>query len=721
MAFRAFNDQVDTTGERPPAKEPASGRPAPAPGCLLDLAPTYRQRVGERIRTAIESWEESSAEHMANLRRWNDLLEGVIEETDFPWEGASQLNIPLVALHINTLHSVISRSILTVDPFWFGKTLDKELREHIPDIEGTLTYKARSELNTVEAVRDVLFTTPRDGTGWLWTPWVEEYETTPDREVVRSVEEFTSAFPDPESAGMDQATYDARLEEVRTKASEDNPMEIPVVVDRLVYRGPKSEVVEEADMMRVPMTAKDLKGCRIYGRRISLRADELKGRVEDGAMWDDAVKKLLERGKTVTDASENAWKQNLNQIEGITNESKGRSDDYAMFEGVIKLDPKALGLPSDGRERKYFFSYSKESRRLLGLSDYIYRKDIATRFHFLKRPGRGLGKSIPELLEGLAAELNASIREDINSDTISAVPIFKGKRSAKEDFDPAAEENQIKPGVMFWLEDPNAFDIVNKSAAGHTFSVQRRQEIMRYAEMLVGPTQLLSGRESALDPNAPGNKTIALIQQSNMRIEDYINEFRIGFDELGELIQSHYYQFGPEEIEFESQDGMPKVVKRKLLRGDVKLSMHGVTASMSPEVEFGKAMMWFGILSKDPMVMSDPVRHRNLLNRLALAGRLEGRDELIPSKEEVQGEKDQKLKQEAKAELLADLIKKGLLPPPGLPGQPPAGLPGMIPGGGAPPMIPPPGPGMGVPSGSTGPGGLAGLPPINNLPPPGMG
>lgn len=713
--FREFNDQVGTD-QPAEVKQPEAGKAAPMPGCLMDLSPTYRQRVGEKIRNAIESWEESSAEHMANLRRWNDLLEGIVEETDFPWEGASQLNVPLVALHINTLHSVIARSILTVDPFWFGKTLDKELRPHIPDIEGALNYKARSELNIVDAVRQVLFTTPRDGTGWLWTPWVEEYETTPDSEVVRSVEEFTAAFPDPESAGMDQGTYDARLEEVRQKASQDNPMEIPITVDRLIYRGPKSEVVEEADMMRVPMTAKDLKGCRIYGRRISLRADELKGRVEEGALWKDAVDKLLERGKTVTDASENAWKQNLNQIEGITNESKGRSDDYAAFEGVIKLDPRTIGLDSEGRERKYFFTYSKESRRLLGFSEYIYRKDIATRFHFLKRPGRGLGKSIPELLEGLAAELNASIREDINSDTISAVPIFKGKKSSKEDFDPAAEENQIKPGVMFWLEDPNAFDIVNKSSAGHSFSVQRRQEIMRYAEMLVGPTQLLSGRESALDPNAPGNKTIALIQQSNMRIEDYINEFRIGFDELGELIQSHYYQFGPEEIEFESQEGMPKVVKRKLLRGDVRLSMHGVTASLSPEVEFTKAMMWFGILSKDPMVMTDPVRHRNLLNRLALAGRLEGREELIPSVAEVQGEKDEKIKQEAKAELLADLIKKGLLPPPGPPGMPPAGAPGMIPGGGAPsigPALPPP---PGLASGQTGPGGLAGLPPINNLP-----
>jgi hypothetical protein len=708
MAHRAFNDQVSTDSQE--SQAPETTKSVSKRGALLDLSPQERQKIGRRIQKDIETWESTSSSHQANLRRWNDLLEGVIEETDYPWEGASQLHIPLVAIHLITLHSVIARSILSVDPLWYGKTLDKKLREIIPDIEEMATYKAKSELNVCSAVRDVIHTTGRDGLGWLMVPYVEEYERVNDVEVVEGVDEFLTEFPDAESAGMTEEEFQAKVEEVRANASPDSPMEIEVTVDRLVYRGPKAEVVDEADMMRVPMTARDLKRCRTYGRRIYFRKEELKERVREGALWGDAVERLIKNVKPAS-TDRDSWRQGQDRIEGVSRDTSKAADDYECFEVVVKMD-----RDGDGREEKYFATYSLTERCLLGFSDYIYRREIFIPFRMIKRSGRMSGKSIPELLEEMNHSIDFDIRMDMNNDAIRNVPIFKGQKSEKtKGFDPQADENVIRPGVFWWLDDAKSVSVVNAQTGNNADSVNRRQEVMRYAEMLVGPTQLLSGRESPIDPKAPGNKTIALIQQSNMRIEDYINELRgdgsegIGFDALGDLIVSHYYQFGTDQIDYEStkEGQVVNTLRRTQLKGRFRMATHGVTATMNPEADFDKAMMWFQILSKDPMITSDKMRYRNLLNRLMLAGRLEGREELLPTAAEVSGEKDKELMAAAKEAVMQDLISKGLLPQPPAPGGPPAGLPPGIPGV---PAVPAP------PSMPGAPPGAVGLPPVPNLP-----
>jgi hypothetical protein len=266
-----------------------------------------------------------------------------------------------------------------------------------------------------------------------------------------------------------------------------------------------------------------------------------------------------------------------------------------------------------------------------------------------------------------------SINYEINTEAITLAPIFKGKKTAKEDFDPEAEENQVKPGVTWWLTEPDAFGPINIGQKDTSQSAMRRQEIIRYSEMEIGPTQLLSGRESPTDPNAPGNKTIALIQQSNMRIEDYIKEFKNGFDQVGDLVFSLYYQFGPGILEFDRRDAKDGAgsLKREDLKKRPKMHMRGVTANLNPEAEMAKAMQWYAVLSKEPMVGGDPVRRRALLNELMLAGRLANRDELLPEKAEVRSEQEKQMMAEAEKKVVANLIKRGIIPPPPVPTGPP--------------------------------------------------
>ena len=259
------------------------------PGDLLALDVSTRTRLERLCRDAVDSWIRSSATRHANLRRWNDLVEGVIYDTNFPWDGASNLSIHLTAIHLVTLHSVMARSITTVDPLWYARGTDATVIAESAKIEESLNYKAKHELNVLEATRDVLFTTGRDGLGWLNVIWFEETEEVESVFRATSVEHFQSEFADADSAGLSPDEYEEVKVRIKATASEETPYEVRVSFERVDYRGPKAFVVDEADMVRAPMTADTLKKCRVYGKRYYERAEDLKALAEDGKLWSDEI------------------------------------------------------------------------------------------------------------------------------------------------------------------------------------------------------------------------------------------------------------------------------------------------------------------------------------------------------------------------------------------------------------------------------------------------
>jgi len=77
-----------------------------------------------------------------------------------------------------------------------------------------------------------------------------------------------------------------------------------------------------------------------------------------------------------------------------------------------------------------------------------------------------------------------------------------------------------------------------------------QQVVERTASDLSGVSGLRSGKETPLDPNAPGNKTIALLQETGKNIKDYVDEFKDGFNIDAQVILKFYYEMGQDEQEY---------------------------------------------------------------------------------------------------------------------------------------------------------------------------
>lgn len=75
-----------------------------------------------------------------------------------------------------------------------------------------------------------------------------------------------------------------------------------------------------------------------------------------------------------------------------------------------------------------------------------------------------------------------------------------------------------------------------------------------------GHSQLMTGRESEIDPEAPARKTLALMQQSGVNIRDYIKCLLPSFNRTAEMLLQMYYQISREGRKYKMRDELDQVV-----------------------------------------------------------------------------------------------------------------------------------------------------------------
>jgi len=609
-------------------------------GSLLELSKAQKDKIKKRLKREISEWKQNTGDLHKNLEEINDLLEGVVEETDYPWVGASCLHIPITAIYCKVYHSIERRSILGGDIIWYTETNEDALEDYTSRIDDSLNYFAKSEWNIVEGLSEVFQTTNRDGLGVLQIPYVEDYEKTKDVLFISNVDEFMQEFPDAESSGLSQEEWEITGQYIADNANEDFPVEIPITYDKPVYVGPKAEVVELVDFVTFPATARNItrQNCRGYGKRFTMRRGEIKKKRDEG-VWDkEETTKLLSETRSGTQAS--SYVQSKDRAEGLGRD--GKSDDYEFFELVYYIELKK----GDGEE-KLLLTYSYEEDALTAFIDYPYRIDFYALFRIEKKPNRLIGASVPGQLMEMNKEIDTQHNQRIQSREIATVPSFKGKKSAfGKDFDLEAEENRFHPGVLFLMDDPEGFEQFKVQPTDMGESMNEEKNDIQICSLTVGVDAFLfSGNAQSSDPNAPGNKTVALINQSNLRMDDPINELRSGVETAGEICLSHLYQFGPAQLEyFASEEGgkrQRQSIPKRILRKGIKVKMHGVTVAMNPDSEFQKWYNYYLALVKEPVIGQSAKRRVEILRRALRGGRIPGRDKILPSIQEIEQEEIQ--------------------------------------------------------------------------------
>lgn len=609
-------------------------------GEIIDLTPDQEKRLKKWLKARLEEWNQDTEELHRILEEDNDLVEGVVTETDFPFEGASNVHVPVTEMYMETFKSVEKRSILGADVIWSSELEpgNEQLGDFQAQIEEAINYFARNEWNISQCIEDVFWTTNRDGLGIIQIVWCEEYEPSRDIVLISGLDDFITEFPSPEEAGMTDEEYFKLAEQIEVEATPDFPIEIPITFEKKVYAGCKGDVVELVDFVTIPASVPHIKheNCRGYGKRYTQRKEIIRKKGREGVYYEDAAKKLVQKAKSTTPSQ---YRMAQDEIEGLNRSNK---DDIETFDLVIKgrLD----GEDDENGERKFLVEYSLEHDILLRCIEFPYRIDNYALFHINKRPNRLIGRSIPRKTRDLNDEIDTQHNQRINTRTISTVPSFKAQSSMKKELDPMLENNKWKPGVIFWLSNFDAFEQFKIQPTDLGESLSEETNDFKILDLYLGSAvALLSGGAAPADPNAPGNKTAIMIQQSNLRMDDPLSELRDGVDAVGEICLSMLYQFGPPVLQFQAdveRGGRSvretRTLHKKYLRRGIKLKMKGVTVVQNPEAEMQKGFQLYQMLMQEPLFQQNAQARIEVIRDALRAGRVGGRTRYMPTVEQVE-------------------------------------------------------------------------------------
>lgn len=612
----------------------------------ITLSPEKKLALEDELYWILTDWKESRTGLNKKLREWNDLYEGVVKITDFPWIGSSHLHVPMPKIKAREIKSTINRNTMRPVPFlmvkYAGPQSDfQKSGDFVKDIENFIEDKIKNETNIHQTLKDAIIPALRDGTAIPQIIWDTDIERVTDYKMYDpesgGYTEFIKDYPTAESAGVSVDRYSNIL----AKLNNGIKYEVQFEYDMTKYDGPKAYLVQLIDFVHWPVFETNIENTLCHGKRVWYKSYDLERLHQIGKFSNkDDVEFILKTNGDLHD--DESLTQSRDRIEGITRDRE-KAKEWECYELVYKTnledDPeKKFTEP----KRKYLLTYHYKTKKLLRIEKYPIRKGAVTYFplRLIPRENRLLGVSLIDDISDLSVEIDILHRMRINSRTITHVPSFKAKESAKGYFDPQNPILRFRPGVVFWMQDPNDVQQFDIRPVDLTGSVDEELLLFQIIDLVTGSSSGLSGQSNPIDPRAPARKQEQLLRQSTNRIDDYVEAVIGPFAKIGSFMLDLYYQYGENRLKYfvSQEDGarLQKTIERsKLFNPYVGFQVNGTSVFMNPEQEFNRMGEIYQIVVNDLITAQNPRVRKNALKRLYDAGRVPNTRDLLPSDEEL--------------------------------------------------------------------------------------
>lgn len=602
----------------------------------IELDEVTKAKLEQDIWEKLIDWRDSRSSLNRKLKDLNDLAEGVVTVTDFPWRGASSVHVPMPKIKLRELRSTINRTVLRPIPFLMARfagpnELFATAQPTIKDIEDFVEDKIKNDTNVHETLKDGVTPTIRDGTSVPQIVWETEFERVTDFKLYTSVEDFANDYPSAEEAGISSDKYT----EITTALANGQKYEIQFEFDMPVYDGPKAYLVGLNDFVHWPTYVSNVPDMLMHGKRIYFTDYMIEEKARLGKFTNDAdVEMVIKLAGDLR--ADNGLTKSRDNIEGI-NREQFKAKEFEFYELIYKTD-----LDDDGIKEKYLITYAFNAKKVMRIEKYPIRRGRSNYFPtwLIKRDGRFLGVSLLDDISDLSIEIDIVHRQRINSRTISHVPSFKAKNKIKNMFNPQREDLRFSPGVTFYLddlEDVKQFDIRPVDLSG---SVDEEQLLYQLIDLVTGSSSGLSGQSNPLDPRAPARKQAELLRQSTNRIDDYVDTLLGTYSQIGQFILDLYYQYGPDRIKYyvraEGGEMIEKEIERsRLYNPNLKFIVNGTSVFMNPDAEFNRNQEIAQIIMTNPVTAQNPRILRELVIRLLQSARVKDDKSLVPNAEEM--------------------------------------------------------------------------------------
>jgi len=405
---------------------------------------------------------------VASRQKWQEILtdclklyEGTRDPKSDPWPNCSNISVMAIPTHANLMHSKLFPAVWN-ENLTYWQPVSKDDYDNVENVRKFMDWIIRKELKLADLIDDLLHDLIVYGTIIIKVRWGTEYR------YVR-----------------DPNNLSKRMEVAHQKAFVDL---LPVENTYLPYLWideDNSEFIAHDSFMRIP----DIKALKVRGAFICTDAEikdiEAKITEEQGTSAED--KKAKEEGSNRFDVNLNSAPVRL--IECYTK----WFIDGKITESVFIVDYKSRTYMSG----KPLTAVSPTGRRPIVVGQFI------------RRTNRPYGIGLPEIMRGLAKELDAIHNQRIDAGSIAVAPFFFYR--AASSFKP--DKVTIGPGVGVPVDDIKDV-LFAQFPSNFMTSYQEERIIIEYMEKLTATSAYQMGRESDIvKSRATASGTLALISQ----------------------------------------------------------------------------------------------------------------------------------------------------------------------------------------------------------------
>jgi hypothetical protein len=459
------------------------------------------------------------------------------EVKEFPFVGAANLVLPVVATDVDTIFSRLMGILFAPQNLWSIRPLQDEMVDIAPRLEEFLQWAQNAELKVYDSTADFLLEMCKLGTGILKQRYRREQKTV-----------YTF-----------RETPQGIMEQIKMMMVKDNP------------------VVEHVSLwdFYVPSTATNIQDAPWASERIRLTWGQLESRFRAG---------LYQGGERLASWSgkdKGHWLDN--QMQQMDSYNPAHGDRFDLDEVWLDYDISASGEPMS-----LVCTLHRPSMSILRVdfNPFFNQEKPFSAARYLRVEKRFYGIGLGEMLEQFQEEVSTMHNQRLDNKTLANSTMFKARSGIG-----IREDEPVWPGRWFIVDE---MEDVQTMSMGQRFdsTVPDEQLGLTYASRRTGVNDYITGEFSP----AMGYSTVGVgaqqLRESAKRFDQTIREVRVALSETGTRVLELYQQFdqkGKEYLAMGEKDGelLHQVLQfpTELIRMGVGVEVTATSASFNKEVE----------------------------------------------------------------------------------------------------------------------------------------
>lgn len=527
----------------------------------VEEALTNQQSRIEQVKEYSKRYEAKRS--ISGLLGWGD--DPKKNPKDSPWDGASDVGIPIDAFTIEGLLPRFLKVCYGVKPIAWITTTNQQDIPKAPVVQEALNYQLTRMIKIYRRMKLIFKTVIIEGDGFAKVVW--EKKTRPFNKVVRNLKH--------------PITGELLIDPTTQKPIEVKEDFVPQPIDQFgtIPEVVKNEKQEDKTVYEGPM---------IYGRTVKeiiVPKNAISPEIDEWPWICDTYKHTFDwfarrEGNSKEGKFENVDKLWEKVIEKHSDHHKAMREEIEVYEwhGAFDID-------EDDKDEEIVAFVCPKHKILLGWM--LAPTSVRPFFHYQIIPmeGKAFGKGVPEFLIGLRDMIDATFNQMVDRGTINNNPPIITPEDHEDELNP------FGPGVKWKSNNPEAYKVLELPKS-EQMEFEKMNFLLGMVQKLFGVMDYSQADGGGLASNRTYSGISSVIGEGNIKFDDMIRALQDVNEDLFEFIVSLNSEFLDDDFVFQltgDKDNPFKSIRKSYWQGNFDYESVGNSVNINRQLEQAQA------------------------------------------------------------------------------------------------------------------------------------